>query len=421
MLVSSPNLINITQGAIILKSSFKMADASRLKKIACEAIDNHAQALRQINRKIWEKPELSFKESFAHDVLTGFLESEGFQVTRKWTLETAFGGQSGGDSGPCIGVISEYDALPEVGHACGHNLIAESGIAAAIGIKAALAATDNKLGRVRVLGTPAEEGGGGKVLMIKNGCFKDVDFCMMVHPCPTDSTVPSVLARETAFVTYKGYAAHAAAFPWEGINALDAAVMAYNSVSAMRQQMKPTWRVHGVICEGGVKPNIIPDKTRLEFFFRAPTDGEIDELKQKLAGCFEGAAKATGCTADIEFGNSQYYSNLESNPTMASLYQKNAETLGIQFPSLAEQKAKVLGSTDMGNVSHVIPSIHPIYSIDSMAVNHSYAFTAAAGTDVAHDKTLIAAKAMAMTAVDLFCSQDLREQAKQEFTKAHSK
>jgi len=163
-----------------------------------------------------------------------------------------------------------------------------------LGIKAAIESTGNKLGKVVVLGTPAEEGGGGKVLMEQKGCFKDIDFCMMVHPCPADSTVPLVLARDTVVATFKGESSHAAAFPWEGINALDAAVAAYNTISMLRQQMKPTWRVHGVFRNGGVKPNIIPDKASLEYYFRAPSDDEMDHLKEKLIGCFEGAAKSTG-------------------------------------------------------------------------------------------------------------------------------
>ncbi|EDO32545.1 predicted protein [Nematostella vectensis] len=375
-----------------------MAEAASLKKIACEAIDKHAADLRQLSKQIWENPEENFEEKFAHKVLTDFLEEKGFDVTRSWTLETAFVARSGnGDDGPCVGVICEYDALPEVGHACGHNLIAEAGAAAGIGIKAALAAANNKLGKLLVIGTPAEEGGGGKVKMIDNGCFKGVDFCMMVHPAPIDTTVPLVLARDAVIATYRGHAAHAAAFPWEGINALDAVVMAYTSISAMRQQMKPTWRVHSIIAEGGVKPNIIPDKTKLEIYLRAPDDQDLQQLKEKVIGCLEGAAKAT------------------------ATYQSHAESLGVEFPSLEEQKNKMIGSTDMGNVSHVLPSIHPIYSIDSMAVNHSYAFTAAANTDVAHEKTLVAAKSMAMTAIDLLCNKELREQAKKQFTATHSK
>ena len=148
--------------------------------------------------------------------------------------------------------------------------------------------------KIVLLGTPAEEGGGGKILMIENGCFKDIDFCMMVHPCPIDLLKPVHLAISTVTVTYKGHSSHAAAYPWEGINALDAAVMAYNSISALRQQMKPTWRVHGIISEGGVKPNIIPDRSQVIYFVRAPSDEELQVLEGKVISCFQAAAKATG-------------------------------------------------------------------------------------------------------------------------------
>ncbi|XP_020906470.1 peptidase M20 domain-containing protein 2 [Exaiptasia diaphana] len=271
-----------------------MAEVSKLKKLACQTIDKHADELNEINRKIWGNPELLFEEKLAHQILTDYLDKQNFEVSRHCTMETAFRASSGGEQGPCIGVISEYDALPEVGHACGHNLIAESGVAAGLGIKAALEATNNKLGKVVVLGTPAEEGGGGKVIMNEKGCFKDIDFCMMVHPTPVDSTMPSVLANNTLKATFKGQSSHAAAFPWEGVNALDAAVAAYSSISMLRQQMKPTWRVHGVFTEGGVKPNIIPDRACLKYYYRATSDEEMDHLKQKLISCFEGAATSTG-------------------------------------------------------------------------------------------------------------------------------
>ena len=163
------------------------------------------------------------------------------------------------------------------------------------GLKIALEAVNQKPKvKIVLLGTPAEEGGGGKILMINNGCFKDIDFCMMVHPAPQDILKPVCLSIQNVTVTYKGHAAHAAAFPWEGINALDAAVMAYNSTSVLRQQMKPTWRVHGIITEGGVKPNIIPDRAQLEYYIRAPTDEELAVLKKKVINCFEAAATATG-------------------------------------------------------------------------------------------------------------------------------
>ena len=173
------------------------------------------------------------------------------------------------------------------------------------GLKIALDAVNQKV-KIVLLGTPAEEGGGGKILMINNGCFKDIDFCMMVHPCPYDMLKPRFLASQMVKITYKGHAAHAAAFPWKGINALDAAVMAFNNISVLRQQMKPTWRVHGIITEGGVKANIIPDRTQLEYMIRALTDEELQVLKGKVTACFEAAASATGMSSKTSWHSAHF-------------------------------------------------------------------------------------------------------------------
>ncbi|KAJ7337247.1 hypothetical protein OS493_010104 [Desmophyllum pertusum] len=390
--------------------------AEILKQKAKEAIDVYSTDLYELNKSIWENPELAFKETYAHDQLTAFLAERGFDVTRHYTLDTAFRAESGEDGGLTIGLISEYDALPEVGHACGHNLIAESGVAAALGLKIALEAVNQKPKvKIVLLGTPAEEGGGGKVLMINNGCFKDIDLCMMVHPSPVDLLKGKFLAFKSVTVTYKGHAAHAAAFPWEGINALDAAVMAYTNISVLRQQMKPTWKVHGIFTEGGVKPNIIPDRAQLSYYIRALTDKELEVLKEKVTSCFEAAASATGCKVCIEW-DPIHYSNVDTNSTLADLYQANVKTLGVTF--VTEQEGR--GSTDMGNVSHIIPSTHVMYSIGSKAGNHSHAFTKAAITEIAHKKTLIASKAMAMTAIDVLCNPELMAKIKNDFEKSHS-
>ncbi|XP_029204279.2 peptidase M20 domain-containing protein 2-like [Acropora millepora] len=394
-----------------------MADnAVELKLKAKEAIDSNSAELYDLNKKIWENPELCFKEKYAHSQLTEFLAARGFDVTPHYTMDTAFRAETGENGGLTIGLICEYDALPEVGHACGHNLIAESGVAAALGLKIALEGVTKKTKvKIVLLGTPAEEGGGGKVLMIESGCFKDIDFCMMVHPSPIDLLKPIHLAIETVIVTYKGFAAHAAAFPYEGINALDAAVLAYNSISALRQQMKPTWRVHGIISEGGVKPNIIPDRAQLIYYIRAPADVELKVLKGKIINCFQAAAKATGCQVAIEW-DPMRYSSMDTNPTLADLYKANAESLGVKYDKSAQAEGR--GSTDMGNVSHVVPATHILYAIDTEAGNHSHAFTAAAATEAAHNKTLIASKAMAMTAIDVICDPELLKQIKKEFKKS---
>ncbi|KAK3091322.1 hypothetical protein FSP39_018916 [Pinctada imbricata] len=268
-----------------------------LKQAACDAIDAASTYLYDISQDIWSNPELSYNEHYAHYVLTRVQEEKGFCVEKKYKIDTAFRATIGcKENGPHVVVICEYDALPEIGHACGHNLIAESGVAAALGIQAAFLKAGRPLGLLSVLGTPAEEGGGGKVRLIKEGVFDDVNVAMMLHPAPMDSShADFFLAANLVKVKYLGKASHAAAFPWEGINALDAAVTCYQTISNLRQQMKPTWRVHGIITNGGVKPNIIPEESNMEFIIRAPTKAEFDLLTKKCLECFESAAKATSC------------------------------------------------------------------------------------------------------------------------------
>ena len=237
------------------------AMSAGVRDATCRTIDDHKDELIALSGDIWENPELSFEEFKAHELLTDYLEKESFAVERSYTgIKTAFRATFGSGR-PNVCVICEYDALPDIGHACGHNLIAEAGVAAGLGIKAAMESCQGGIkGWVTVLGTPAEEGGGGKILLIENGAFEDVDVAMMVHPAPLNFVSAPFLASCTYQITYTGKPAHAAAFPWEGVNALDAAVIAYNSISALRQQMKPDWRVHGVITGGRGRSNIIPDK-----------------------------------------------------------------------------------------------------------------------------------------------------------------
>ena len=325
-------------------------DLDFFKAVAAATIDGCRDELQELSGEIWRNPELGFEEVKAHELLTDFLEKKGFAVERSYTgIKTAFRATFGSGR-PNVCVICEYDALPEIGHACGHNLIAEAGVAAGLGLKAALESEGAPQARVTVLGTPAEEGGGGKVYLIEDGAFQDVDLAMMVHPTPATIIKPEVLAVCQIRVTYSGKAAHAAAFPWEGVNALDAAVMAYTSVSVLRQQMKPTWRVHGVITNGGVKPNIIPEKAELLYYVRAPNTEELVELRRKVVVCFEVAAAATGCQVDIrEPDNQRAYINLMSSTSLAKLYASNLTLLGEQY-----EMEGPLGSTDMGNVSYTL-------------------------------------------------------------------
>ena len=373
-----------------------------------KGIEKQVDLLRTVSEDIWKFSELGYEEHRSSKALADALEKVGFNVEREAAgLATAFRATYGSGS-PNVAFMCEFDALPGIGHACGHNLIAEAGLAAGIGLKSALERFSLP-GTVTVLGTPAEEGGAGKVFMIDAGCFKDVDFAMMVHPAYVNDADPQALAVRRIAVTFHGKEAHAAMAPWEGINALDAAVMAYNSISVMRQQMKPTWRIHAIISNGGAKPNIIPGKSEMEYYIRAPTDKEVVELQEKSFNCFHAAAKATGCTVDIK-KTGEPYSNLVTNKTMADLFMKQCKYLGCEMgaPSLPT------GSTDMGNVSYVVPSIHPMYSIGT-AVNHSVEFTEVANSAEAHALTVSMGKAMALTALEVLSDSSLLQLIKKEF------
>ncbi|ESO84063.1 hypothetical protein LOTGIDRAFT_211007 [Lottia gigantea] len=388
---------------------------AKLKDVTEKGIEKYAEKLNSLSQTIWSNPELNYEEHSAHAALTDFLEKAGFNVERNFKLKTAFRATFGDDdsSKPHVVVICEYDALPEIGHACGHNLIAECGVAAGLGIKAAIEVSDKSLGKVcvTVLGTPAEEGGGGKIDLINAHVFDDVDLAMMSHPTPFDHSHPPTLSIAQCNVKFHGKASHAAGFPWEGINALDAAVLCYQSISCLRQQFKPKWRVHGVIKNGGAKPNIIPDLTELEYYIRAPNDKELKILMDKVSNCFESAAASTGCTVDWKFIDKSY-SGLISNKTLVKLFEKHAIAAGI---NLSDDPDPPTGSTDMGNVSYVVPSIQPFYSIGGKAANHTRDFATESGSPTAQSYTLKQAKVLALTALDVYTNPDLLPKIKQEF------
>lgn len=383
--------------------------AAQLKQRAISEIEKHSEELNKLGEEIWRNPELAYEEYKAHNLLTEYLEKKGFDVVRSYLgVKTAFKATFGDDAKPNICVISEYDALPEIGHACGHNLIAESGIAAGLAIKAALEANGAPSGSLTVMGTPAEEGGSGKVKLIQKGAFDDVDLAMMVHPFTCNTLEPNFLANCYVKVTYFGKAAHAAAFPWDGVNALDAAILAYTNISALRQQLKTTVRIHGIISNGGARPNIIPELSEMQYSIRAPSRQEVTEVKAKVIACFEAAAKATGCTVEIQ-NITEGYDDVRHNLVMCNLYDNNSKQLGVTHVEYTNPT----GSTDMGNVSYIVPAIHPMYGIgDGTQVNHTREFTSAAGTPEAYQNTLTAAKAIAMTAIDLYTTPELVQQAK---------
>lgn len=390
-----------------------MTTRDQLKKIACDAIDSTADELRQISDDIWQHPELGNEEFYAHDVLTKFLEKHGFQTERSYKMKTAFRGtHDSGENGPNIAILCEYDALPSIGHACGHNLISELGLAAGLGVKAAMTSSNNLSGKVTVLGTPDEEGNGGKIELIKGGAFDDVDVAMMSHGYPVNDPAPVLLARETLEVIYLGKASHAAGYPWEGINALDAAVMAYNSIACIRQQIKPTWRIHVIIKEGGEKINIIPEKTVLHVCVRAPTNPEMLQLKGKITDILKSAASATGCQVEWRTFN-QPYAAMVNNKTLVDLYESNMALL--QSELVPSAKGGQYGSTDMGNVSQVVPSIRPIFYFGSNVALHTRDFARDSAVPEAQPYALTQAKVLAQVAIDIMWDKELQLQIKRDF------
>ncbi|KAG9471709.1 hypothetical protein GDO78_013597 [Eleutherodactylus coqui] len=312
-----------------------MSLLKQCKQRVSDVIEHESGQLHALSQDIWKAPELAYQEHAAHHLLTSFFSSRAWEVQAHYHLDTAFRAQwtSEPSDSPRLHVafLCEYDALPGLGHACGHNLIAEVSVAAALGLRGALESVHPpRQIQITVLGTPAEEDGGGKVDLIKAGAFEDMDVVFMAHPAQDDAAYLPDIAVHDVTVKYYGKASHAAAYPWEGINALDAAILAYNNISVLRQQMQPSWRVHGVIKHGGVKPNIIPSYTELEFYLRAPSRKDLAELQEKASACFSAAATATGCKVELCSSSHDYY-NVLPNKTLAQAYIENGKQLGMQF------------------------------------------------------------------------------------------
>ncbi|MEE8405644.1 MAG: M20 family metallopeptidase [Acidimicrobiia bacterium] len=358
--------------------------------------------LQSISRWMYDNPELGYQEFESSRRLGEFLGQNGFEVNfPAYGLDTAFEANAG-STGPRVVICCEYDALPEVGHACGHNIIAT----AALGAGIATAAMADELGiRVTVLGTPAEEGGGGKVALIDAGAFEDAAASMMIHPSPRDKLDPSFLARESFTVEYFGKDSHAAATPHMGINALDAFVQSYLNVATFRQHMLADDRVHCIITHGGDASNIIPSHTSASWGVRSGTNERLQELVPKIKACFEAAATATGCRIEVT-PNDYPYLNMVNNPAMTELFSANSVALGRSMLTEAEM-GREGGSSDMGNVSQVVPSIHPMLGLEcGDAVNHQKEFAAATVTSSGDKAIRDGALAMAYTIIDM-ASQDI--------------
>jgi amidohydrolase len=369
-----------------------------LKQSATDRFDAVEAELIDISHWMYHNPEIAFEEFNTSQRLVGFLREQGFDVEYpSFGLETAFAARAGTE-GPEVVICAEYDALPEVGHACGHNIIATAALGAGVALKEAA----QELGfRVRVQGTPAEEAYGGKVDLINNGAFEGAALSMMVHPSPTDVVDPSFLGVAHIDVEFHGKESHAAFAPQLAINALDAAVQAYVNVSTLRQAMYPTDKVHGVIDYGGGAPNVIPAYTKMSWYVRAATKDRLDELYAKVEACFAGAAQATGCTYELK-PRGHTYTDLISDPLLVDLYLANSTELGRPMGRGADSDPGASGSTDMGNVSHEVPSIHPMVGIDCDPwVNHQKEFAAATILPPGDAAIRDGALAMAHTAIDV--------------------
>lgn len=370
------------------------------KSGARERLSRSREEILSLSHRIHAHPELGFEEERACAWLENLLADHGFAVTHApCDLPTAFVARAG--SGPLhVGICAEYDSLPGIGHACGHNMIAAMAAGAAI---AAAAVADEAGLTVTVLGTPAEEVGdsSGKILMLERGAFDGLHAAMMVHPAPVEMLEMHIIAASMFEVHYTGKPAHASAFPELGINAADALTVAQTSIGLLRQHLKQTDRVHGITTHGGDAPNVIPAHTSARYIVRAENLEELRDVRGKVVRCFEAGALATGATLDIT-GGTKPYADLQPDHSMSATYKRNAEALGRTFPDLGALGERMAASTDMGNVSYALPTIHPMIGIDSLpAVNHQPEFAAHCVTDVADTAVIDGSLAMAWTAIDL--------------------
>jgi amidohydrolase len=376
-----------------------MVDA---KRAARERVERAREELVALSHRIHAHPELGFEEERACGWLCELLAGAGLQVERGLgELPTAFAARAG--AGPLhVVVCAEYDALPGVGHACGHNLIAA--MAAGAGIALAAVADDVGL-RVTVLGTPAEEGGGGKILLLRQGAFAGAHAAMMVHPSPYEVPEMPIIAVTQLRVAYTGKEAHASAYPHVGVNAADALVVAQTAIGLLRQHLLPGDRVHGIVTHGGDAPNVVPGHTAGTWMVRAATLEQLGAVQAKVTRCFEAGALATGATLEIATDHDPY-AEMHHDHELAAVYRRNAEALGRRFDERPDRGA---GSTDMGNVSLALPSIHPTIGIEALpAVNHQPEFTARCVTPAADRAVTDGAVAMAWTAIDAAVEEPLR-------------
>jgi len=390
-------------------------DTERFKASVTKEIDTNRNRLRELSLRIHANPELGFHEVKAVAWLTQYLEQNGFSVEHGiCELPTAFKA-SYGQGKPAIAILAEYDALPKLGHACGHNLIGTCAVGAGIASKLAI---DQFGGTILVIGTPAEELYGGKAIMADRGAFDNLDAAMMVHPRQYNSAITYSFAAQAVEVEFFGKAAHAAIEPQTGINALEAMLLSFTAINSLRQHIKDKSRIHGIITDGGAMPNVVPDHTAASFLVRAEDDAYLGELKQRVLNCFIAAATASGAHLEYKWADI-HYATMRNNLTLAQLFSQNMQSLGreVRVPDPGE----VHGSLDMGNVSRLVPSIHGFVSITSSEVAlHTPEFALAAASETGIEGMLAGAKVLAMTTVDLLASPKIVNKVKEEYNKENN-
>ncbi|MGQ0773867.1 MAG: M20 family metallopeptidase [Pseudonocardiales bacterium] len=360
------------------------------------AVEQRAAALCALSRSIHAEPELAFAEHRSSAKVADLVEAEGFEVTRGIaSLDTAFTATYGAGK-MIIGLCAEYDALPEIGHACGHNIIAAASTGAALALREIADRFDLT---IKLVGTPAEESGGGKVLLLERGVFDDVAMAMMVHPAPEETCASTSLAITDLRLCYTGTAAHAAAAPHRGRNAADALTVAQVAVGLLRQHLESDQMLHGIVTHGGAAPNIIPANTSALYYLRARDVESLQELETRVRACFEAGGLATGCAHEVT-QVSPVYTQLVPDAWLAAAYRTAITGLGRSPLSPEDEQRRQTGSTDMGNVSATLPAIHPTIAIDcGDAVNHQPEFAAACVMPSADRAVCDGALALALTAL----------------------
>lgn len=396
------------------KGIIKMS--KQLKVRVSKEIDSLEARIIEISDAIHDEPELGYQEHKASKLLSSILQEFNFSIVRGLSgLPTSFKATlEGGTKRPKVALLAEYDALPEIGHACGHNIIGAAAVGAAIGLKKIMPIIN---GTLMVFGTPAEEGytekAGGKVLMLNH--IMEADVVLMIHPSSHYSVYSTSLAREAFRIMFHGRAAHAGVSPEEGVNALEGVLLTFQGINAMRQHISRDTRIHGIITEGGISPNIVPDYAAIHLYVRAPNLEKLEETVKKVKNCAKGAASATGTT--VEFRKSaETYANIKKNQALSNAFGANLQALGIDLPSREFISG---GSTDFGNVSQMIPSLSTWISIGEDVILHSKEATKATASETAHKALIIASKALAYTAIDLFMNHDLLKKILKEFKKTN--